>query len=152
MKTFVSLVLALATTTSALAAPKHQPHLSCYRHIYNTSGGAWTFSATNNYGNLWFPTNLQSCTPKNGPCVVPPGTTIQIQYTQQAGYSSGNITITDQTGASNSFGYSNSIYDCPRIQHSGSTGAVSVNDPANGDMNAWANTWGDGKAGKPKKK
>jgi hypothetical protein len=121
---------------------------ACDRHIYNHSAKPWTFRATNSIGNLYFTNRLAPCkSSKNGPCTVWARTSIRIQYTTTAGLSNGTIYITDWRGQTRSFDYHGAASNCPSISHSGSTGAVALNDPADGDLNAWANDWSSGARG-----
>lgn len=131
------------------------PLFSCYRTIYNNSDCPWTFgqspSDVHQKGNMYFGDGtLPNCTHENGPCTVPPKTSIPLHYTYTANVSRGTLVIRDRTDTSKSFSYLNNWPDdCPYIQHSGGTGAVALNDPADGDLNAWgACTWADG-ANKP---
>ncbi|QGP55765.1 hypothetical protein PsalMR5_03224 [Piscirickettsia salmonis] len=114
---------------------------SCYRHIYNESESAWTFSApggSSQAGDVYF---LNTDCPKDGPCTIPAGESVKIKYTTTDGWSQGDMTVTDKTGHQKVFYYSGHYGNCPGIDHSGSTGAVSLNQPANGDWKAWGNTW-----------
>jgi hypothetical protein len=125
---------AVATASAADAA--------CTRHIYNRSDNPWTFTATNSQGNVHFTTGLYACKNRtNGPCTVPPHTTAGIEYTTTAGISNGTWFIRDKTGEERRFGYLGAASHCPAISHNGSTGAVALNDPAGGDVNAWGQTW-----------
>jgi uncharacterized protein affecting Mg2+/Co2+ transport len=72
---------------------------------------------------------------------VPGHTTLTIQYTTTANDAEGYWTITDHNGKANKFGYSGQMGTCPSIGHHGNTGGVAVNDPANGDLNAWNGQW-----------
>jgi hypothetical protein len=128
------------------ASSRGGPNASCYRHINNTSTASWTFQFAPASGNTYF-IGVQGC-PQNGPCTIAAGTSPEIQYTMSEGIAAGSVTITDQTGAAQSFGYLNEYsWRCPSINHSGSTGSVNLNDPGNGDFWPWAATWNDG-AGK----
>jgi len=54
----------------------------------------------------------------------------------------GEIFIKDETGHERSFLYTeNLLNQCPYIHHNGNTGAVSVNDPANGDFKVETAHW-----------
>ncbi len=123
------------------------PFYSCYRHIYNDSACPWTFQADSRYGNVYFGgSNTPGCTQANGPCTLQGRTSIEIHYTFTGGVASGFFNITDQAGVKKSWPYSaTDLNQCIRIQHSGSTGAIAMNEPVNGDMTAWgACTWADG--------
>jgi len=139
-------------TTSPDADPAKgttAPFYSCYRHIYNNSSCPWTFQIPQEtqYGNVYFGDGtLPNCTQMNGPCTVAGNTTIEIHYTYTRGSSQGVYNITDRTGTKRDFSYSApTAAQCPYIRHAGGTGAVALNDPADGDINVWgACTWADG--------
>ena len=125
----------------------NEPDYSCVRHIYNRTSCPWTFTATNGAGNVWFIDDagcgLDNCPNPNGPCTVPPNCTISIQYTTTNGVIQGNLFATDQNYDSRGWQYSASYpaFQCPYINHSGNTGAIALNAPANGDLAASACTW-----------
>ena len=148
MKTGLKIALAVAAlaagTSTSVVEAKKAPRFSCYRHIYNTSSSPWTFQASTGGGNVYFQNT--GCG-QNGPCTLPAGSTTTIQYTTTFGISNGTMSVTDDQGVSHGFTYSSHPFMCPRIDHDGNTGAVAVNDPANGDWNAWDENWGSG-AGK----
>lgn len=155
----LTLALGLISTLAGCTTPPDAdpakgttaPFYSCYRHIYNNSSCPWTFQADSRYGNVYFGDGtLPNCTQMNGPCTVAGNTTIEIHYTYTGGSASGFFNITDSTGKTETWPYSAAnLNQCVYIQHSGGTGAVALNDPADGDMNAWgACTWADG-ANKP---
>lgn len=121
--------------------------MSTTRHIYNSSGGIWTFQnlGTNpngNYGNVWF-SGGGTGTAQNGPWVLQPNQTAEIDYTTTAGSTAGNWQITDANNNSNIFNYQNdlNLSTPPYIQHSGNTGPANLNEPANGDISMVGNTW-----------
>jgi hypothetical protein len=137
-------IFALGVLVTATAAQ------ACDRHIYNHSAKPWTFRATNSIGNFYFTTGLFACkNRKNGPCTIPAHTSIATQYTTTGGLSNGTIFITDWRGQTRSFDYRGAASNCPSISHNGNTGAVAVNDPADGDLNAWANDWSSGMKAAP---
>jgi hypothetical protein len=139
MKHFFAMVLALLTGL-VLITPQHAQAFSCWRHIYNNSDCAWTFSDTGGgSGNAYFidPGGCTSnCTEKNGPCTVNPHCTIDLQYTYSGGITNGTMNVT--------LGQSKSAYSyqgdgvnlCPYINHNGQTGGIWLNQPAHGDMTA----------------
>jgi len=133
-------VAALATAGAADAA--------CTRHIYNRSVNPWTFRATNSQGNLHFNKGLFACAKRtNGPCTIPARTAVEIEYTTTGGIANGTVYIKDKTGAERGFDYRGLASNCPSISHRGNTGAVALNDPADGDINTWGATWANpGKA------
>lgn len=139
----VPLIIAavVAMTCSSVAEAKKAPNFSCRRHVYNNSTAPWTFQASTSAGNVYFENT--GC-PQNGPCTLPAGSTTEIHYTTALGLTVGTMTVTDDQGNSQSFQFSSNPGVCPYIGHSGNTGAVAVNDPANGDWNAWAANWNSG--------
>lgn len=137
---------------------------ACERHIYNNSDAPWTFYAqteeglipvpvpggpllaipTGSKGNVWFSgamdmvdTSKPCSVPKNGPCVIAPRTTVTITYTTTAGESIGRMAIFDRNRDYRVFSFTGAASNCPYVHHSGGTGAVAVNDPADGDFNIW---------------
>jgi hypothetical protein len=109
------------------------------RHIRNTSGYPWTFSASNLNGkNVYFFGVAQNCKSPNGPCTIPPGSDVAIRYTSSTAATNGTWYITDLHGATRHFTYDNRT--CPHIDPDGK-GPVVFNDPANGDIHAWAPSW-----------
>jgi hypothetical protein len=144
-----------ARTDAGMASPSKAPSFSCYRHIYNPTSCPWTFASNPSVnGNVWFlgqsctrkalkRTPRGNCTNPNGNCTIDPYCTMSIQYTYTEGVTQGTWVITDQTGASNSWSFEGQTPGdaCPYIDHSGGTGAVSLNEPANGDMTVGACTW-----------
>ncbi|QBK06264.1 hypothetical protein DW355_17480 [Hylemonella gracilis] len=137
------LLLGCAHTDKAeQQAQAKAPLYSCYRHITNNSSCNWTFQIESHYpqhGNVYFGnSNTSSCTQRNGPCTVAPGTTIDLHYTYTDGASDGQMNITDSTGKTNAWIYGNDVVNqCVSFNHSGNTGSVALNDPSGGDMNAW---------------
>jgi hypothetical protein len=121
------------------------PGFSCYRNIVNNSQCPWTVSVDSRRGNVWFggvtcnqksaEKAVASCNPENGPCLLQPTCSVPIQYTYTASVSSGTFTVTDQNGGTDNWNYLNEYTGyCPYISHSGSTGPVDLNDPADGDI------------------
>ena len=146
------LQLMMSCTSQSPNPPAKVPHpkdpnYSCYRHIYNNTGCTWTFYAVTSAGNVWFLDEgtpcKANCTNPNGPCTLPPNCTVAIQYTTGLATISGTWFAMDQNGRYGIWTYSAPLYSatCPYISHSGDTGAVSVNDPANGDLSVGACTW-----------
>jgi hypothetical protein len=56
--------------------------------------------------------------------------------------SAGVLFIEDQNHSENHWEYQGIMGACPKIKHSGNAGAVALNDPANGDLNAWGQCTG----------
>jgi len=128
----VGLCMAMVPWTASAA--------SCTRHIYNNSNQPWTFEAQTDQGNVHF-SGAVCDGQTNGSCKVPANTTLSIQYTFSQNDSQGYWIITDHNGAVKKFGYTGQVGACPSIGHSGNTGGVAVNDPANGDLHAWNGQW-----------
>jgi len=134
-----------ATIVAAFAATAAEA--ACQRHIYNRSAKPWEFIASprkdrggERYGNVYFhSTDCRGMT--NGPCIVAPGASVRITYTTTNGTAAGSMAIFDHKKKLRSFDYEGSFSRCPKISHRGNTGSVAVNDPANGDWNAWADQW-----------
>jgi hypothetical protein len=125
--------LALGTAGAAGAA--------CQRHIYNKSSSPWTFQANASTGNVHFGVGIICPHQVNGPCTIPAKHTVTIEYTTTAGIAKGTMSIRDHRGQSRQFDYQGLASNCPSISHHGNTGAVAVNDPANGDWDAWGDDW-----------
>lgn len=141
------------------AAPKQAPAFSCIRYVTNYNEGAcpWTVRADDRGGqdgNVWFEIvscargremAAAACATKNGPCTIQPTCVASMHYTYSSGVSSGTFQITDRMGRTGSWRYSgqnNPISDnCPRIQHSGSTGPMNLNDPRDGDISFTGCDW-----------
>ena len=142
-----------AVLSAAISCTLPADAFSCYRHIYFTKNmGIWNVRATG-IANVWFLSQGNSATskaviqpplrfncskPKDGPCTIDTNqmlSPIEIQYTTSGGMSQGDLYFTDSRGTTRSFHYQNQMPDtCPYIQHSGNSGAVTLNAPANGDM------------------
>lgn len=143
-----SVLLAQNHQTTQASKPKKGD--SCTRHLTNASNGSWYFSASGLSGNnvLFIPLNAAAkktghrSRPRGASQSIQPYGQYEIIYTSNfLGRISGSWTITDQNQTSKSFQYNNYINDCPSIDHEGSTGSVSVNDPANGDLLIGGQTW-----------
>jgi|ERR1051325_3786803 hypothetical protein len=132
---------------------------SCVRHFVNRAGScSWTVKARAERGNVYFKhaSCIQGrrpvvqggkggvdCVERNGPCVVPAYCVITMEFTYNKGRTNGSLDITDANNKTHSFNYDTSrgVNQCPYIFHSGNTGGASVNDPANGDVQAWQCSW-----------
>ena len=127
---------------------------TCERHIMNHYPGTWTFSASTEYGSVVMiplsskgasgrtPTGPRSKPRKDDTASIGPNQSWEIIYGYNfLGITSGTMSITDQNGVTHSFKYANVGWDCPSVKHSGGTGAVAVNDPANGDYSIDAIVW-----------
>jgi hypothetical protein len=141
---------ATQTADGTPTAGGNEPEYSCSRSIYNPTSCPWTFTVSvgGGGGNVWFMDDygcVEDCNTQNGPCTLPAGCSVTIQYTTTNGIISGTWFATDMNGSlgRSPWNYSSNYpaIQCPYIQHSGNTGSVSVNDPANGDLTANACTW-----------
>lgn len=111
----------------------------CVRHIYNNSNQVWSVQYTPGIGYVQF-TDIACDNNTNGPCKIAPHTTATVEFHSNAG----GVVITDNKGQSRNWSYSADWKqgNCPYIWHSGRTGAVALNDPANSDLNMWgADDW-----------
>lgn len=113
--------------------------------ITNTSDQNWTLAQDQNsssHGNIYF-SNGGSGTAENGPWVLPPNTTCDIQYTSTAGKISGNWAITDHLGQTQLLSYSNDfpIFSDPRIAPCSDPGVVMTDYPQNGGMQIQGADW-----------
>lgn len=68
---------------------------STYRHIYNNSASSIEFKAGGIAGNVYF-LNCPKGNVKNGPCTLPPHSSIEYEFTRAAGASIGSIDINIQ--------------------------------------------------------
>lgn len=93
--------------------------------------------------------NGTDCPPDSTKCTLPPGGVIEVDY-YNGGFSTtkGNVYVTDSYQLTKSFKFGQDRTACEYIQHSGDTGAISVNDPANGDISIWKDYWNQVKAKK----
>lgn len=102
-------------------------HAGCFRHIYNQSSHSWTFEFINyhNDGVKYIATSCKT----NTECTLNGGQTVEIYFPD---YAQGIVRIIDDKGVHRDFVYDH--HYCAFIHHSGKTGSVSMNDPANGDI------------------
>lgn len=128
----------------------------CVAHIYNDSNQPWTFDFSTSVGSIM----VGYCTggaPGTGHCTVAPhtGDTALNITTNAFGDIEGSVAIRDSRGGYRSFTISAAVgsypYTCDYIDHSGRTGAVSMNDPSDGDLHATGDFW-DGSKSKNKAK
>jgi hypothetical protein len=82
-------------------------------------------------------------TEKNGPFKVAPHCFAIIHYTTVDGEASGTWRITDANGETRTWDYKTKFPfgEAPKIEHSGRTGSVYLNDPADGDMTVGEDFW-----------
>ena len=126
-------VIASLTVSPAMA-------FSCYRHIYNHTDWRWVFWATNDYGNAYF-SGCTNAANQNGPCQIGPRQTIGLQYTYTGGRTRGRMYIKDASNVTKDFEYAGISNRCPEVLHDGNTGAVVLNDRADGDFDIISGTW-----------
>lgn len=137
LKKFV--VVTLLTVVSLLSAA----HANCIRHIYNNSSKPWLFYFQSEKGSVYF-SNCDSGSRTNGPCVLQPHTITTIEYSHTGGYVRGIVHVRLYRSAQYQLdkGYEGDGFSgyCPHIHHRGRTGAVSLNEPANGDFSIESDT------------
>jgi hypothetical protein len=130
---------AIPNSPTSRQPSKASPNFSCYRHIYNASSCPWTFQATPQYANVWFNDDdhcATKCNNENGPCTLPPGCAISIQYTTSGGNIGGTLIAIDQNNTISAWCYNSpNPNSCPYISH-GNSGPISLNDPVPGDLTA----------------
>ena len=106
---------------------------ACTRTIYNNSNSTWKFASA--YGAV----TVSDATCINETCTLPPKQAFAIHYRKDFHNS---VTIIDKNNNSKSFNYFDVLMQpCPRLDHQGSTGSVTLNDPANGDIVIERDTW-----------
>lgn len=133
-RTIARFTLATLITVSAVGSV----YANCYRHIYNNTTLTWNFDFYATNGNVHAPNQTMNH------IILKPQTSVEIEYTNDSlGNIGGNVKITNSNQSYNQvFGYGTKFPrdPCPYIQHSGNTGAVNVNDPADGDFTAWSSS------------
>jgi hypothetical protein len=125
------LLLSVFTITVAQA--------DCVRHIYNNSNAVWKLQMTRHYTE-----NEQSNTniPCVGSCTLLPKQVIEIYYPNRSFLDGGaTVGITDKNNRTRYFDISLPYIHCAKISHTGSTGSVSLNDPASGDIKIEKDIW-----------
>lgn len=117
---------------------------NCHRTIQNNSNQTWYFRFIPYYGGIHFTPNTCS---EGRRCPVPPHATVNIEYTHTGGWERGAVYIYEDgwSGRGKMFDYTNAVVGsrCPHILHSGATGAVSLNEPAEGDFVIEKDQWED---------
>lgn len=112
---------------------------NCVGSIQNNSDEFWTVRYSTFDGNVYFTGG--SC-PVNGPCIIPPHTTMSVEYSHTKGYVTGRLFIEDSNHWLEKFSYGGKLWvRCPHIDHDGATGAVSLNEPANGSFVIEKDNW-----------
>ncbi len=141
--------LILASFLSLLAYKAEA--FSCYGIIKNSSSGTWkVLFAPNTTEHVWFVGSV--CNGQADTCILHPNENAYTQYTTEGGVISGQVHITDSTGATQAFNYQNPLLnECPHIGHDGDTGAVVLNNPrlrdhvhGNGNITIEEDTWKSG--------
>ena len=118
---------------------------STVRHIYNMTDKIWYFAIQPDFGVIktdcpgaW--TRADRVTE----CFVPPNTTFSLGYDWYLNgfipIYSGSITLQSPDGIVNNWDYFGTT---PYIHHSGRTTGVNLNDPADGDIQLFANMGGN---------
>lgn len=155
--------LLLAAGVALTSGGSAQAASPCIRHIINHYGGTWTFDASVNVGNIVmiplskdqgskvFP-NAKNKPKKDVVAVIGPQQAWEIIYIfGPLNIADGYLNITDMNNVSHRYHYSSFFGGvCPELNHSGSTGAVALNDPADGDVSIDAMTWAGVSAKSPK--
>lgn len=114
---------------------------NCNAIIQNNSNQPWTFRFSTYYGNVYFSGGV-SC-PVNGPCVIPPHTTANIEYTHTGGYETGRIYVSDNANWEEKLPYKNTLIweRCPHIDNYDSSDSISRNEPGNGSLTIIKDFW-----------
>lgn len=126
-----------------------QATAACERHVYNNSDTPWTiFGWTQAVdSHIYFGDFCGGV--RDSFCVLPPHSVMTITYSTTAGLTSVNVVFVDANRMNSPiFLTGGTAGNCPKTRHEGSTGAVSVNEPADGDFTIDANTW-DGRPPPP---
>lgn len=133
-KLIVSGALLCFTATSTYAD-------NCNTTIQNNSNQPWIFRFAAFNGNVYFSGNV-TC-PVNGPCTIPPHTTVNIEYTHQDGYETGRVYIEDTTRWSEKLPYKNILpwVRCPTLSYYDRKDSISINDPQDGGFVINKDTW-----------
>jgi hypothetical protein len=129
-------LLVLGSATAADAA--------CERHIYNNTDYRWFIEyvpggVSSSTGSLYFGDFCGNV--RNGSCWLPPHSVMTITYTTTAGMTAVNLGVKDPTNYEKIFYAYSTGSTCPKLQHDGSTGGASVNDPADGDVTISSYAW-----------
>lgn len=120
--------------------------VACQNHIYNNSKRNWTIAYYTNSSNSHVSLSGAHCPSGSSQCSVEPGQTLEVDYIHSAPADpSGTVAVLDDTGKMNSYKFESDGARCEYIKHSGDTDAISVNDPANGDISIWHDHWSQNK-------
>lgn len=111
----------------------------CVRHIYNNSNSVWQIKMTRYYPEYEEPNPNISCF---GTCTLLPKQVLTIYYPNKALIDGGaDVRITDKNNQARNFNISLPLIHCAKINHTGSTGSVSLNEPAGGDIKIEKDVW-----------
>lgn len=139
------IAISAVVLTLLVSQGAHAYGQSCTRHIYNHSDKPWIFTAGggSQNGNVYFGKNATNCvSKKNGPCTIPPNKTVAISFTSTENMIGGTMYITDYLNNKRSYSYGDALFvTCVKIRHDGDTGAISMNDPSDGDYSIWNPHW-----------
>lgn len=121
--------------------------LACQNHIYNNSHSNWTIEYDTNSGPFSGAAVMSgdNCPPDSTKCTLPPGGTIQVDYTSQVFTPQGIVKVTDSHQVVNHYNFGSNGRNCEYINHDGDTGAISVNAPDAGDISIWKDNWNQAK-------
>lgn len=103
-------------------------HADCYASIHNQSAKPWSFEFETFYGRH---VQFIGIDCKGGfPCTINPYKRVEIIYPID---SNGQVHIKDHIGVEKIFSYS-IRHDCAYIDHKGSTGSITLNEPSRGSI------------------
>jgi hypothetical protein len=137
-----------AAVLAALVGGARAADAECVRHIYNQSSQFWKFHFTyaGSGGQDSGAGDFIGCRGAGDyQCDVPPGATVTIRFWGRTPAS--GMSITDAHGTERTFDYDGNAIDrilqgeCQKIDHDGGTGAVSMNEPDNGDFSIGDDFW-----------
>lgn len=136
-KSFMRKLAKLATISLLSLSLISVSQASCERHIYNQSNSAWKFRFINKEGEA----HILDVPCANQVCVIPPKRSISVIYSYSNDFK-GYTYIIDKNDNYKGFGLTNEFFGkCVSIRHQGSTGSVSMNEPAGGDFTIEKDTW-----------
>jgi hypothetical protein len=109
----------------------------CVRHIYNLSEMTWSVSVSSLNGGIWLTNDAGCASPQgSGTWNLPPGCTVSISYAQNFVLPIGVIGRLYFVGSvTASYPYYQGVFEsCGRLNHSGDTAAMNLNEPVDGDV------------------
>lgn len=127
---FLSLAASFAFNQAAQA--------NCVRHIYNNSDTFAKVEFITHKGEVYFSENILSC--GSGKCVLPPHSAVAVEFSHKYGMVSGHVRLWRGLEEARTFNYYGNrlippaFSTCPHIEHTGNTGNVTFNTPAEGDI------------------